>query len=100
MPEWLNGTVSKTVYRLAGTRVRIPLFPQNKVIEVPRQLAGHFSFPISRQAAIPLFLTLLYHELNMLTHVLSLYVYQVYAFGQRGQIQFIRQTDIIRFISM
>jgi hypothetical protein len=27
MPEWLNGTVSKTVYRLVGTRVRIPVSP-------------------------------------------------------------------------
>ncbi len=27
MPEWLNGTVSKTVLRATVTRVRIPLSP-------------------------------------------------------------------------
>lgn len=27
MPEWLNGTVSKTVYRAIDTRVRIPVSP-------------------------------------------------------------------------
>jgi hypothetical protein len=36
MPEWLNGTVSKTVYRLAGTRVRIPLFPPTQRQQCPR----------------------------------------------------------------
>ena len=28
MPEWPNGAVSKTVNRLRGSRVRIPVFPQ------------------------------------------------------------------------
>ena len=28
MPEWLNGTVSKTVIRATVSGVRIPLFPQ------------------------------------------------------------------------
>ena len=30
MPEWLNGTVSKTVERVSVPRVRISLFPQLK----------------------------------------------------------------------
>lgn len=30
VPEWLNGTVSKTVLVARLTRVRIPLFPQLK----------------------------------------------------------------------
>lgn len=42
MPERLNGTVSKTVIRATVSRVRIPLFPQVKVL-TPRQ--GHFLFP-------------------------------------------------------
>lgn len=30
MPEWPNGTVSKTVVRVTVPRVRIPLFPQEE----------------------------------------------------------------------
>ena len=30
MPEWLNGTVSKTVKDVSPSRVRIPVSPQNK----------------------------------------------------------------------
>ena len=31
MPEWSNGAVSKTVDRISGPRVRIPLSPQQRV---------------------------------------------------------------------
>ena len=41
MPEWSNGTVSKTVVLVTVPRVRIPLSPHNKSI---LRLAGGFLF--------------------------------------------------------
>ena len=41
MPEWSNGAVSKTVVRLGGPRVRIPLSPQTKITR-NRTVAGNF----------------------------------------------------------
>lgn len=42
MPEWPNGAVSKTVNRLRGSRVRIPVFPQIQIKEV-KKLASFFA---------------------------------------------------------
>ena len=46
MPEWSIGAVSKTVNPLRGSRVRIPVFPQNqgnklKINELPYFFRGY-----------------------------------------------------------
>lgn len=43
MPEWSNGAVSKTVVPLRVPRVRIPIFPQKKELQVAR-LAALFAW--------------------------------------------------------
>ena len=40
MPEWSNGAVSKTVVRLCGPGVRIPLSPQSQQTRKPRCAEG------------------------------------------------------------
>ena len=51
MPEWPNGTVSKTVVLLRVPRVRIPLFPQ--IMKGQSHVQKFFSFRRQTLLAMP-----------------------------------------------